>query len=79
MGGMFRRGSSNQAAAKTPQQPASDLAIPKDNGDDDNKTKGNQYSQVGKSGNFRKKDTKKQTDMKQSAGMPNLTKQTLNL
>mgnify|MGYP003346162268 FL=1 len=53
MGGLFGRRGGNKAAPKTKPN----LAIPEPTQSDDNNTgmKANQYSQVGKSGNFRKK------------------------
>lgn len=53
MGGLFGRRGGNKAAPKTKPN----LAIPEPTQNDDDKggMKGNQYSQVGTSGNFRKK------------------------
>ena len=54
MGGLFGRRGGNKAAPKTKPN----LAIPEPTQNDDDKggMKGNQYSQVGTSGNFRKKE-----------------------
>ena len=53
MGGLFGRRGGNKAAPKT--KPNLAIPEPTQNDDNNNGMKANQYSQVGKSGNFRKK------------------------